>query len=152
MRACSAHPDVGVPSTGTLALGSQHLVWAQAQHPGVSLQSDPQVGGPPSLQATFPGGPRVGRGTFQGCLPPFPRGGRPQDLTGFWILLCSGEAFIPSSRNHFSQCQALLNKITSVNPQTEIDGLRNIWIIKPAAKSRGRGESQPGACVDSRPR
>uniref|UniRef100_A0A8B9W8N4 Tubulin tyrosine ligase like 8 n=1 Tax=Bos mutus grunniens TaxID=30521 RepID=A0A8B9W8N4_BOSMU len=51
---------------------------------------------------------------------------------------CFGEAFIPSSRNHFSQCQALLNKITSVNPQTEIDGLRNIWIIKPAAKSRGR--------------
>lgn len=93
----------------------------------------------------------MGRGTFQGRLPPFPRGGRPQDLTGFWILLCSGEAFIPSSRNHFSQCQALLNKITSVNPQTEIDGLRNIWIIKPAAKSRGRGESQPGARADSRP-
>lgn len=93
----------------------------------------------------------MGRGTFQGCLPPFPRGGHPQDLTGFWILLCSGEAFIPSSRNHFSQCQALLNKITSVNPQTEIDGLRNIWIIKPAAKSRGRGESQPGARGDSRP-
>ena len=69
----------------------------------------------------------------------------------FWILLCSGEAFIPSSRNHFLQCQALLNKITSVNPQTEIDGLRNIWIIKPAAKSRGRGESQPGACMDSQP-
>uniref|UniRef100_A0A8C9Q8M2 Tubulin tyrosine ligase like 8 n=1 Tax=Spermophilus dauricus TaxID=99837 RepID=A0A8C9Q8M2_SPEDA len=56
----------------------------------------------------------------------------------FRILLCSGDAFISSSRNYFSQCQALLNKITSVNPQTEIDGLRNIWIIKPAAKSRGR--------------
>ncbi|XP_010835007.1 PREDICTED: protein monoglycylase TTLL8 [Bison bison bison] len=61
---------------------------------------------------------------------------------GFPMRACKahliGEAFIPSSRNHFSQCQALLNKITSVNPQTEIDGLRNIWIIKPAAKSRGR--------------
>lgn len=62
-------------------------------------------------------------------------------LRALWILLCSGDAFISSSRNHFSQCQALLSKITSVNPQTEIDGLRNIWIIKPAAKSRGRGES-----------
>ncbi|ELR50423.1 Protein monoglycylase TTLL8, partial [Bos mutus] len=60
------------------------------------------------------------------------------DLTQQYYSLVHGEAFIPSSRNHFSQCQALLNKITSVNPQTEIDGLRNIWIIKPAAKSRGR--------------
>ncbi|XFF78426.1 hypothetical protein AB1E18_004645 [Capra hircus] len=60
------------------------------------------------------------------------------DLIQQYYSLIHGEAFIPSSRNHFSQCQALLNKITSVNPQTEIDGLRNIWIIKPAAKSRGR--------------
>lgn len=86
-------------------------------------------------------------------MPPHPFFGAAALKTSraFWILLCSGEAFIPSSRNHFLQCQALLNKITSVNPQTEIDGLRNIWIIKPAAKSRGRGESQPGACMDSQP-
>ncbi|KAG5212832.1 hypothetical protein MG293_002307 [Ovis ammon polii] len=64
------------------------------------------------------------------------------DLIQQYYSLIHGEAFIPSSRNHFSQCQALLNKITSVNPQTEIDGLRNIWIIKPAAKSRGRGLRQ----------
>ncbi|XP_073738694.1 protein monoglycylase TTLL8 isoform X2 [Callorhinus ursinus] len=61
-----------------------------------------------------------------------------KDLTEQYYSLLHGEAFISTSRNHFSQCQALLNKITSVNPQTEIDGLRNIWIIKPAAKSRGR--------------
>ncbi|XP_047599040.1 protein monoglycylase TTLL8 isoform X8 [Lutra lutra] len=61
-----------------------------------------------------------------------------KDLTEQYYSLIHGDAFISSSRNHFSQCQALLNKITSVNPQTEIDGLRNIWIIKPAAKSRGR--------------
>ncbi|XP_036723390.1 protein monoglycylase TTLL8 [Balaenoptera musculus] len=61
-----------------------------------------------------------------------------QDLTQQYYTLLHGEAFISNSRNYFSQCQALLNKITSVNPQTEIDGLRNIWIVKPAAKSRGR--------------
>ncbi|KAK2497683.1 hypothetical protein MC885_000296 [Smutsia gigantea] len=49
-----------------------------------------------------------------------------------------GSAFIPNPRNHFSWCQALLDKVTSVSPQAEIDGLRNIWIIKPAAKSRGQ--------------
>ncbi|XP_074231906.1 protein monoglycylase TTLL8 isoform X2 [Camelus bactrianus] len=61
-----------------------------------------------------------------------------KDLTQQYYSLVRGNAFISSSRSRFSQCQALLNKITSVNPQTEIDGLRNIWIIKPAAKSRGR--------------
>uniref|UniRef100_A0A8C2W0D2 Tubulin tyrosine ligase like 8 n=1 Tax=Chinchilla lanigera TaxID=34839 RepID=A0A8C2W0D2_CHILA len=59
-------------------------------------------------------------------------------LTQQYYALVRGDAFISSSRNYFSQCQALLSKMKSVNPQTEIDGLRNIWIIKPAAKSRGR--------------
>nr|XP_042120551.1 protein monoglycylase TTLL8 isoform X4 [Peromyscus maniculatus bairdii] len=60
------------------------------------------------------------------------------DLTKQYYLLVHGNAFIPDSRSYFSQCQTLLSKISSVNPQTEIDGIRNIWIIKPAAKSRGR--------------
>ncbi|XP_057597612.1 protein monoglycylase TTLL8 [Hippopotamus amphibius kiboko] len=61
-----------------------------------------------------------------------------EDLTQQYYSLIHGEAFISSSRNYYAQCHALLSKITSVNPQTEIDGLRNIWIVKPAAKSRGR--------------
>ncbi|XP_039319161.1 protein monoglycylase TTLL8 [Saimiri boliviensis] len=61
-----------------------------------------------------------------------------EDLTQQYYALIHGDAFISNSRSYFLQCQALLNKITSVNPQTDIDGLRNIWIIKPAAKSRGR--------------
>ncbi|XP_063120771.1 protein monoglycylase TTLL8 isoform X13 [Rattus norvegicus] len=61
------------------------------------------------------------------------------DLTQQYYLLVHGNASITDSRSYFAQCQALLSKISSVNPQTEIDGIRNIWIIKPAAKSRGRG-------------
>lgn len=77
------------------------------------------------------------------CLVPGGQGLCPCKIShGLWDLLCSGNAFIPSPRNHFLRCQALLDKVMSVSPQTEIDGLRNIWIIKPAAKSRGRGESQ----------
>lgn len=62
------------------------------------------------------------------------------ELIQQYYLLVHGNAFIIDSRSYFSQCQTLLSKISSVNPQTEIDGIRNIWIIKPAAKSRGRGE------------
>ncbi|XP_040609941.1 protein monoglycylase TTLL8 isoform X2 [Mesocricetus auratus] len=60
------------------------------------------------------------------------------DLTKQYYLLVHGNAFILDSRSYFSQCQTLLSKISSVNPQIDIDGIRNIWIIKPAAKSRGR--------------
>ncbi|XP_027631140.1 protein monoglycylase TTLL8 [Tupaia chinensis] len=61
-----------------------------------------------------------------------------KDLIQQYYALVHGDAFISNSRSHFSQCQALLDKIMSVSPQVEIDGLRNIWIVKPAAKSRGR--------------
>ncbi|XP_045146606.1 protein monoglycylase TTLL8 [Echinops telfairi] len=60
------------------------------------------------------------------------------DLMQQYYSLVHGDAFISSSQNYLSQCQNLLNRIASINPQMEIDGIRNIWIIKPAAKSRGR--------------
>uniref|UniRef100_A0A8C9DPJ2 Uncharacterized protein n=1 Tax=Prolemur simus TaxID=1328070 RepID=A0A8C9DPJ2_PROSS len=73
-----------------------------------------------------------------------------KDLTQQYYSLIRGHAFISSSRNYFSQCQALLSKIMSVNPQLEIDGLRNVWIVKPAAKSRGRGESPASGAARAR--
>uniref|UniRef100_A0A2K5IKR1 Uncharacterized protein n=1 Tax=Colobus angolensis palliatus TaxID=336983 RepID=A0A2K5IKR1_COLAP len=72
---------------------------------------------------------------------------------GSSIVLCifkiqKGMMSFEPPQNYFSQCQALLDQITSVNPQADIDGFRNIWIIKPAAKSRGRGESPDIVCMD----
>ncbi|KAF5926047.1 hypothetical protein HPG69_016754, partial [Diceros bicornis minor] len=145
--------------TGTPPSSPCSFSWA----PGTALLGctcslDPQLGSPclplPSREhlgkGVFPGTPRVVGGSSRPTPRPFPPG-QPLAAPGQqslgtalrtscnrWILFCRGNTFISDSRNHFSRCQALLSKLTSVNPQMEIDGLRNIWIVKPAAKSRGR--------------
>lgn len=132
---------LGVPHRDpTLSPCSLHLALA----PGGVRRPVPQAGSPDPTAwrgAALPGrGPEV-LGLLAGTCLRRPCD-TPRTSRAVWLLLCSGEAFISNSRSHYSQCQDLLNKISSVNPQTEIDGLQNIWIVKPAAKSRGRGESR----------
>ncbi|XP_074871681.1 protein monoglycylase TTLL8 isoform X2 [Carettochelys insculpta] len=55
----------------------------------------------------------------------------------YYCLIHEG-AVICSAHNYITQCQKILSKIMSTNPQRDIDGNHNIWIIKPGAKSRGR--------------
>ncbi|XP_078410548.1 tubulin monoglycylase TTLL3 [Cetorhinus maximus] len=66
------------------------------------------------------------------------------DLIEQHYYLIHNQATIPGSHNYLIDCQNILNRLKSVHPQLEIDGIRNIWIVKPAAKSRGRGIK----CVD----
>ncbi|XP_070610827.1 protein monoglycylase TTLL8 [Erythrolamprus reginae] len=60
-----------------------------------------------------------------------------QLIDHYYSLIHEG-AIICNADSYFIQCQNILHKIRLFNPQQEIDGLRNIWIIKPGAKSRGR--------------
>ncbi|XP_062990958.1 protein monoglycylase TTLL8 [Elgaria multicarinata webbii] len=60
-----------------------------------------------------------------------------QLIEHYYSLIHEG-AVICNADSHFIRCQNFLHKITLANPQQEIDGLHNIWIIKPGAKSRGR--------------
>ncbi|XP_068598643.1 tubulin monoglycylase TTLL3 [Brachionichthys hirsutus] len=48
-------------------------------------------------------------------------------------------AWIRGSGVFVERCQAMLVRLQVVCPQLDTDGLNNIWIIKPGAKSRGRG-------------
>ncbi|XP_034387894.1 tubulin monoglycylase TTLL3-like isoform X2 [Cyclopterus lumpus] len=59
-------------------------------------------------------------------------------ISGYNLVVHKG-AEIENSYHFVSCCKAMLQKLAEVSPQLEIDGIHNIWIIKPGAKSRGRG-------------
>ncbi|XP_077194399.1 protein monoglycylase TTLL8 isoform X2 [Paroedura picta] len=60
-----------------------------------------------------------------------------QLIEQYYSLIHEG-GVICNAENYLTQCQKILHKIILANPQHGIDGLHNIWIIKPGAKSRGR--------------
>ncbi|XP_061313192.1 tubulin tyrosine ligase 3-like [Pezoporus flaviventris] len=49
------------------------------------------------------------------------------------------QARLESSIHQQEQCRALLQKLQERLPQLHIEGVHNLWIIKPGAMSRGRG-------------
>ncbi|KAL6111570.1 ttll3 [Pungitius sinensis] len=59
-------------------------------------------------------------------------------LQEYYMVVHKG-ALIRGSSVFVERCQATLNKMHEACPQLDTDGLKNIWIIKPGAKSRGRG-------------
>jgi len=40
------------------------------------------------------------------------------------------------------RCQAMLRCLAEQLPQLGMEGDRNVWILKPGAKSRGRGKAR----------
>ncbi|KAG8007885.1 Tubulin monoglycylase TTLL3 [Nibea albiflora] len=59
-------------------------------------------------------------------------------LQDYYMVVHEG-ASITCSSVFVERCQAMLIRLHEVCPQLDTDGLNNIWIIKPGAKSRGRG-------------
>lgn len=56
------------------------------------------------------------------------------------VHLCSDGAIVEGCTKYAVRCQSMLDRMRKVCPQLETDGVNNIWIIKPGAKSRGRGK------------
>uniref|UniRef100_A0A3Q3MQV3 Tubulin monoglycylase TTLL3-like n=1 Tax=Mastacembelus armatus TaxID=205130 RepID=A0A3Q3MQV3_9TELE len=56
-----------------------------------------------------------------------------------YYLVVHGGAELENSDHFVKCCKTMLQRMRQVSPQLDIDGMHNIWIIKPGAKSRGRG-------------
>ncbi|XP_061640650.1 tubulin monoglycylase TTLL3-like isoform X1 [Phyllopteryx taeniolatus] len=61
------------------------------------------------------------------------------EFIGSYYLFVHGRAQIEISYHLVTCCKAMLQRLAEVSPQLDTDGIHNIWIVKPGAKSRGRG-------------
>ncbi|NWJ00666.1 TTLL3 monoglycylase, partial [Crypturellus undulatus] len=73
-------------------------------------------------------------------------GGSPQPAGPYWDQFLQGYYRLVHERAELEPCGALLERSRAVLrrlapllPQLDMEGERNVWIVKPGAKSRGRG-------------
>ena len=78
---------------------------------------------------------------FLGCalLPCFQLHGDCSELCSLFSLF-SEDAVVTHTHTVIDDVKQVLRHVKEVWPQFELDGLQNVWIVKPGAKSRGRGQ------------
>ncbi|KAF7233028.1 hypothetical protein EG68_10119 [Paragonimus skrjabini miyazakii] len=59
-------------------------------------------------------------------------------LTWHYIA-CKNPKILDGLNEYVEVCQSLCGKLSKLCPQFSLDGTYNVWIVKPGAKSRGRG-------------
>uniref|UniRef100_A0A8D0KD26 Tubulin tyrosine ligase like 3 n=1 Tax=Salvator merianae TaxID=96440 RepID=A0A8D0KD26_SALMN len=59
-------------------------------------------------------------------------------LKGYYQVVHEGRQMMQTDA-HVERCEDLLQRLAKVVPQLDMEGDRCIWIVKPGAKSRGRG-------------
>ncbi|NXN73559.1 TTLL3 monoglycylase, partial [Himantopus himantopus] len=60
-------------------------------------------------------------------------------LQDYYRVVHEGAGLVLSGAQQREQCRALLQRLATQLPQLCMEGNHNIWILKPGAKSRGRG-------------
>ncbi|XP_048344576.1 tubulin monoglycylase TTLL3 [Sphaerodactylus townsendi] len=61
-----------------------------------------------------------------------------QFLQGYYQVVHEGAQMMQTG-SHVEKCDDILNRLAKVVPQLDMEGDKSIWIVKPGAKSRGRG-------------
>uniref|UniRef100_A0A8C5T0U9 Tubulin tyrosine ligase like 3 n=1 Tax=Laticauda laticaudata TaxID=8630 RepID=A0A8C5T0U9_LATLA len=62
-----------------------------------------------------------------------------QDFLHSYYQIAHEEAQMTQTDSLIERCEDILQRLQKVVPQLDMEGDRNIWIVKPGAKSRGRG-------------